>query len=560
MYQALYYNRETKLYHLRTDDKGWVEFKYRPLGYVKNPNGDVETIDGVKVSPTLQYNYKDPDVYESDVDRLTRVLVDAFYEEDNIPTYHNLVYIDIENEIAGTLTQDSVREASTKITAISLYDNNTKEYYCYILDGTKTMESSENESKYIVPCSSEKELLLKFINKWEEIDPTIICGYNSEFFDIPYLYSRMSKILGSHHAVRLSPLKKVDEGDFMGVKYTKIAGVNHLDYMLLFKKYITAQEPSYKLGDIGTKYVNLGKIEYNGSLDRLYREDINKFIEYNIRDVEILVALEEKFKFIELTIIICHLCHTVYEQIYMSTALNEGAILTYLKRKNIVSPNKPTTYNPELKELKEEYAGGYLLDPVPGLYSVLIDEDLVSLYPTIIRTLNLGIETYIGHITNRSDKNDCWWGLSDLKEMDGSSILNIESKNGKISSLTVKKLIELIEHNNLTIAASGAMFRTDVKSVVSEILEDWFNKRVEYKNLMKKSYKSGDKAKGDFYNRYQQAFKIKLNDVYGCYAINSWRYSDGRKILSAAITLSGQRIIKESIREANNMMDKMMED
>ena len=331
--------------------------------------------------------------------------------------------------------------------------------------------------------------------------------------------------------------------------------------MLLFKKYNAKQEPSYKLGDIGEKYVGLAKIEYEGNLDRLFQEDINKFIEYNIRDVEILIELEKKFKFIELTIAICHLCHVPYEQIYLSTALNDGAILTYLKRQGIVSPNKPTTIRPALYDIKEEYAGGYLKDPVPGLYEWVIDLDFTSLYPSIIRSLNIGIETYIGRIVNR-DKYDNNWTLDDLKGMDHEQLITIErlkdDKTTTQSEIKVGQIIDYIEQGGMMIAASGAIFRTDKPSVVCEVLTDWFNKRVEYKNKMKAAYKAGDAVKGEFYNRRQHAYKIKLNDVYGCYAINGWRYTDGHKIISKAITLTGQRVTQESIKFVNQWMNEQL--
>ncbi len=240
------------------------------------------------------------------------------------------------------------------------------------------------------------------------------------------------------------------------------------------------------------------KIEYEGNLDRLFTEDINKFIEYNIRDVEILIELEKRFKFIELTIAICHLCHVPYEQIYLSTALNDGAILTYLKRQGIVSPNKPTTTRPALYDIKEEYAGGYLKDPVPGLYEWVIDLDFTSLYPSIIRSLNIGIETYVGRIVN-NDKYDNQWTLGDLKRMNPEQLITIErlkdDKTTNQSQATVGQIIKFIEDGDILVAASGAMFRTDRSSVVCEVLTDWFNKRVEYKNLMKKAYKSGDAPK-----------------------------------------------------------------
>jgi DNA polymerase elongation subunit (family B) len=239
--------------------------------------------------------------------------------------------------------------------------------------------------------------------------------------------------------------------------------------------------------------------------------------------------------------------------------LNEGAILTYLKRKNIISPNKPTTYNPALKEIHEEYAGGFLLEPKPGLYRWLIDDDYSSLYPSIIRSLNLGIETYVGRIVDRVDKEDCWWGLEDLKSKDPDMLLLLENKKNKTTKIKVSKLIEIIETENLTISASGALFQTNKKSVVCEILEDWFNKRKIYKKKMKEAYLGGDKEKGNFYNSRQHSFKILLNSVYGCYAINGWRYTDGRKILSSAITLTGQRMIKETIKEANRLMGELLE-
>jgi DNA polymerase elongation subunit (family B) len=563
MYQAIYYNRDTKTYHLRDDKKGWLEFPYRATCYVANETGEYETLDGVRVSPTKQYAWKDPNAYESDVDKFTRVLVDAYYEQDDTPEYQNVVYIDIECEIAGALTQDSVRNPAGKLTAIALYDNTTKTYYCYILDEAKLMTSSKSEGKFVIPCNSEKDLMSQFLNKWEELDPTIITGWNSEFFDIPYLYHRIKNVLGEEQACRLSPLKRVDDTEFLGVKTTEIAGVNHLDYMLLFKKYITAQEPSYALGNIGEKYVDLGKIEYLGSLDKLFKDDIETFINYNIRDVEIIVALEDKLKFIDLTVIISHLCHVPYEQIYMSTALNEGAILTYLKRKNIVSPNKPTTYNPNLKNIKEEYAGGYLKDPVPGLYEWVIDLDFTSLYPSIIRSLNMGIETLVGRIVNR-DKYDNQWSLKELKTLNPTTEVTIErvnpNKSISRSGITVGKIIELIEQENWIISAPGVIFRKDKSSIVCNILTDWFNKRVEYKDLMKKAFKvDKDPIMGDFYNRRQHAYKIKLNDVYGVFAINGWRYTDGHKFISKAITLTGQRLIQDSIKYVNKWMNKQME-
>ena len=613
MYQAIFLDRQTYTYYLRDDKEGWSSFKYTPIRYVIDNNGQLATLDGKRANPVTKYDWKDKSLYESDVNNYTSVLINKYLDSDEPAEWQNIVYLDIECEIAGALTPELIKNAPTKITSISVYDNTTKKYYCLILDEENKLKTLNGDEKAVVPFTSEEELLSAFLNLWEQLDPTIVSGWNSEYFDIPFLYFRIEKILGSSEALRLSPIGKVKFAYSMSDAPVEIGGINHLDYMLLYKKYVAKQEPSYKLGDIGTKYVNLGKIEYEGNLDRLFRDDIDTFIEYNLRDVEILVKLEDKFKFIELTVNICHLCHVPYDNIYLSTVLNDGAILTYLKRKGIVSPNQPTTINPSLRpnvfetddEVKsktgtgrkwtgyiksvkgngfvdvfvyetqqvsqhhisnivknEEYAGGYLKDPIPGLYEWVIDLDFTSLYPSIIRSLNIGIETYIGRIVNKN-KYDNNWTLGDLLKMDYNEQVEIErlleDRTVIVKKITVGEIIKFIVENNIIIAASGAMFRTDKSSVVCEVLSDWFDKRVEYKNLMKEAYNvKKDPVLGEFYNKRQHAFKIKLNDVYGCYAINGWRYTDGHKIISKAITLTGQRVTQESIKFVNKWLNDLL--
>jgi DNA polymerase elongation subunit (family B) len=563
MFQSIYYNRSTKTCHLRDDKQGWVEFEYYPTFYKVDPNGKYQTLDGRRANPTKKYDANDNDLLEKDIPIETNILVDCFKDYDDAPQWHNIVFLDIECEIAGALTPENIKRAGTKITSIALYDKQTKVYYCFVLDESKSLQSIETDDKKIISCFTEKELLHAFLNKWEEIDPTIISGWNSEYFDMPFLYYRIENQLGKDQANRLSPLKIVHTGEYFDKKKQQttptlnIRGINHLDYMLLHQKFIMKQEPSYKLNDIGLKYVKLGKVEYEGSLSKLFKEDINKFIEYNIRDVEILVALDDKLQFIDLTVNICHLCHTPYENIFYSTALNEGAILTYLRRKDIVSPNKPTTLHPELKEMEEEYAGGYLKDPIPGLYEWVIDLDFTSLYPSIIRSLNIGVETLVGNVLLR-DKYDNKWALGDIEQLNEDKQIIIENKKRQQTKILAGNLKNLINKNKFKVSAAGGLFKTDIGSVSAEVLTDWFAKRKEYKNLMKKAGKANDKELYSFYDKRQHAYKIKLNDLYGCYAVNSWRYTDGYKVISKSITLTGQRLTQESIKFVNNWINKKL--
>jgi DNA polymerase elongation subunit (family B) len=307
--------------------------------------------------------------------------------------------------------------------------------------------------------------------------------------------------------------------------------------------------------------------------------------------------------------LISHLCHTPYESIYYNTALNEGAILTYLKRKGIVAPNKPTTTNNSIRELelgdhvihqrgtptiegivysiekdaiiiktfankyiqrypktirkKDSYAGGYLLDPIPGLYSDVSDLDFTSLYPSIIKSLNLGVETLMGRIVTK-DNYEQYNSLEQLKQRDPLEKIHIQKLNKysyqlKDATIPIGSLIKLIEDNEWTISASGAFFRTDIKSIACEVLEDWFDKREHYRALKKKAGKAEDWVNYKLYDLYQMAFKILQNALYGTYAINSWRFTDGFKICSAAITNSGQRLVKASIDGINDMIDEYLE-
>jgi DNA polymerase elongation subunit (family B) len=568
MYQSIYYDRKSYTYYLRDDQTGWSQFQYQPT-YWKRVDEWKENAQPVLTGgwavPTKKYDKEDTDLLEKDIDKCLVVLRELYYKQDDVvPEWHNIVYLDIEIEMGGALTPEYIKSAPMPITSIALIDMTTKTKICFIVDKSKEIQEHNQDGKLIIPCGSEKELIKRFLDKWEELDPTIVVGWNSAYFDIPYLYFRFQQVV-KDEVTRLSPIGKVDYRDFNGEHQITIGGVNHLDYMLLHKKYIMKEESSYKLGDIGLKYVNLGKVEYEGNLNTLFKNDLNKFIDYNLRDVEIIEQLEGKLKFIELTIMISHICNIPYESVYWNTVMNEGAILKHLKREGIISPNKPTTHNLSLKAANETYAGGYLLEPIPGLYFDVIDLDFTSLYPSIIKSLNLGIESLIGRI--KVDWNATYeqnHSLEKLKERDPEEEITIEKLDKityrlKSAKIKIKTLVNLIEKNDYTIAASGAIFDTNEQSVCSTILQGWFDKREHYRALKKKAGKEEDWANYKLYDLFQHAFKILQNAMYGTYAKNGWRYTDGHLICSAAITNSGQRLTQESIIYVNDTINKELD-
>ena len=354
----------------------------------------------------------------------------------------------------------------------------------------------------------------------------------------------------------MSPIKKVTSSltrhnnNNRGKNFQEIdlKGISSLDYMRMHKKYSWADEPSWKLDAIGEKYAGINKIEYEGNLDTLFKNDIEKFIQYNFMDVKILVELDKKLEYLSLTKNLAHKGKHRYHEIYANTVTQDGAISAYLLGNKIVPPNKDPHINYE-----DSYAGGYLFCPKAGIYNYVFDEDLVSLYPCIIMSLNIGKETLMGYIVDADSRNSRL-GLNDLRQMDPNKSLIIKNQKNKRAELTIHQLIQFLKDNKWTISANGTMYSTDRQSVLSTILSKWFNERVYYKEEMKKAYKAKDNELGAKFYMKQYTMKILLNSLYGATALASFRY--GNRILSASITLTGQRIIQESALCANRNMNK----
>ncbi|MAK36795.1 MAG: hypothetical protein CMC15_11575, partial [Flavobacteriaceae bacterium] len=201
--------------------------------------------------------------------------------------------------------------------AISAADREEYDLYKKAMAGVYVLGEGQNNIKDEVDIrfySTESELLKEFLRYWIKVQPTCITGWNTNGFDIPYLYNRLSKVLGEEFANALSPIQIVKYNP--NKKMYRIAGISSLDYMDLYRKFTYTQQSSYRLDHIGTIEVGLGKVEYEGTLDDLYRDDIDKFIEYNLNDVEIVKALDQKFKLLDLARAVSHLGRIPYEEVY----------------------------------------------------------------------------------------------------------------------------------------------------------------------------------------------------------------------------------------------------
>ena len=539
------------------DDIGYDEVIWYNASYIEDDEGTFNGINGEKLKKTTKWDKYTPNLHFHDMKPHQKYLVERYGTADEPSKTHKELFFDIECEIGGALTEEYIESAPMPITSIAWWDKQEDWWAILILDKKGELNHTKAKNKEIIPCKTEKELLGKFLEKFREIDPDIIVGYNSDFFDIPYLYHRMCNVLGQDWANHLSPINKVNakknnQWFFKRNQFVDIIGVESLDYMRLHKKYSWKDEPSWKLDAIGEKYAGVNKIEYEGNLDQLFETDIHKFIQYNFRDVEILKLLDEKLQYIELTKNIAHKGKHNYSEVYSNSVTQDGAISAYLLSQGIIPPARHV--NPKAKK---GYAGGYLFCPKAGLYKYMFDEDLTSLYPSIIMSLNIGRETFVGRIIDADDRNNRL-GLNDLKSRDPEEELYVKNSKDKSTRVNVGRIIDMIEQNNFSISANGSIFSTEKESTLSIVLNKWFNERVIYKNKMKQAFKSGDKEKGAHYHLMQYTMKILLNSLYGATALPGFRYGLPESILSEAITLSGHRIIQESALCANKHMNKVI--
>jgi len=554
--------------HLWEEDKGHQVIPYENIAYQECNEEDHTNIglNGEHLRYTNNWyfsknpNYSDKNtsgLHFHDMKVHQKFLVERYGINDVPSTGHREVFFDIECEIGGALTEDYIESAPMPITSIAWWDKTPDTWHILILDKKNQLKHTKAKNKEIIPCSTESQLLAKFIELIRDIDPDILIGYNSDYFDIPYLYYRMCNTIGKEFADHLSPLGKVESKKFSKFfykrnQYVDIIGVESLDYIRLHKKYSWKDEPSWKLDAIGEKYVGMNKIEYEGNLDQLFETDIHKFIQYNFVDVEILQKLDEKLQYIALTKNLSHKGKHNYSEVYSNSVTQDGAISAYLLSQNIIPP--PKEPNPQKKD---GYAGGYLFCPKAGLYKYMFDEDLTSLYPSIIMSINIGKETFVGRIIDADDRNNRL-GLNDLKVKDPKDLLLVENGKRRQTNVEAGELVKIIESQNLAVAANGSMFRTDKEAVLSTILKKWFEERVLYKGRMKKAYQLGNKEVGEYNYLMQYTMKILLNSLYGATALPSFRYGMNQSILSEAITLSGHRIIQESALCANRHINKVM--
>jgi DNA polymerase elongation subunit (family B) len=269
MYQNIAYHKKTNTMHVWDDDLGHQTFKFAPYGYLPDQSGDYISLNGTKLTKTPGNHKDNPKAYESDLNEEVRTLIDLYYESDLVSKGHADFFFDIETakDADGYSTPEDAR---TEITSIAYYDKVGKDRRVLVLDTKNRLPNNiiEGDNYTVEVFDNEANLLIKFINYFSEIQPTVITGWNTDGYDIPYLINRIKKVLGPKSANKLSPAGIV-EWNKHRERY-KIFGVSSLDYIKLYKNFTYTELPNYRLDTVGKTELGKGKIEYDGDLDDLF--------------------------------------------------------------------------------------------------------------------------------------------------------------------------------------------------------------------------------------------------------------------------------------------------
>ena len=453
----------------------------------------------------------------------------------------NVTTIDIEVASDDGFPDPNV--ADKIITAITIKNNIDNTYYVWGL-GKYSVKDSLMKTHRVVynKFNTEAELLVHFISHWSQASnmPDVITGWNSRFFDIPYMVNRIHKLLGESYVKRLSPWGMIDRQEITKMGRTQVGydikGISQLDYLDLFQKfgYSYGPQESYKLDHIAHVVLGEKKLSYEeyGSLHSLYKHDFQKFIDYNIKDVELVDRIEDKLGLITLCMTIAYKGGVNYNDTFGTTNIWDTIIYRKLYENKIAVPfveDKTKTF----------YPGGFVKEPQVGMHNNIVSFDLNSLYPSIIMQYNMSPETIAdGEIT----------------EVDIESVLTKSQKP---------------DNKGKALAANGQYFNINKIGIIPEIIDEMYNERVDIKKEMLSAQQKlqgvDNEDKQELYrierdiaiaeNR-QMAIKILLNSLYGAIGNKYFRFFDQR--IAEAITLTGQLTIRWAEYSLNSYLNNVL--
>ena len=519
--------------------------KFQPTLYIKsNDESPLRALDGTPVSPVKfdsmseakQFMKRYEDIHEFKIygqDRWTfQFIADKWPNDIQFnPAHINVVNFDIE--VASDDGFPEPAEALHPIISIALKSSKSSIYHVWGLgdyDVEKCQIEMHGDLIQYKKFDSEEAMLASFLKYWSDNYPDVVTGWNSRYFDIPYLINRLYRI-GSEQAVkRLSPWNLVDAGMMEGTY--KIIGIEQADYLELFKKfgYSYGAQESYKLDHIGYTVLGEKKLSYeeHGSLHTLYKNDHQKFIDYNIKDVQLVQRIDDKMGLINLALTVAYKGGVNLTDTFGTTAIWDSIIYRELNKKNIIIP-------PNEKKHKIPYPGGYVKEPFVGSHDWVVSFDLNSLYPNLIVQYNMSPET----------------------------ITPAQAPNGVLGYLESDPIPRDFRKENIAIAANGSTYDKSKQGILPQIIIDYYAERSEVKKQMLSKEREYQKEKTFHLEKeinqlenQQMAIKILLNSLYGALGNKHFRYFDMR--MAEGITLSGQLSIMWAEKAMNKEMNRIL--
>ena len=545
---VLQYGNSILIREVRNGERTTRRVKYEPtlfdLFHGREETG-YKTLDGKSVMPHPFESIKDAKQWVSDRENQKEIIygntqypycwiADEYPNQINWDLDQMLMYtIDIEVECENGFPKPE--DAAEPMLSITIKNHQTK---LIVVWGIGEFITDRKDVTYI-QCESEVHLLQEFLAFWENNTPDIVTGWNTEFFDIPYLVNRIRNVFDEEEIKRLSPWGNVFSRDVYKMGRTHqtytLDGISALDYFDLYRKFTYVNQERYTLDHIA--FVELGERKDGNPYETFrewYTKDYQSFIEYNIQDVEIVDKLEDKMKLIELALTMAYDAKVNFTDVLGTVRYWDILIYNYLRERNIVIPQKSDN------KKVEKFEGAYVKDPQVGMHKWIMSFDLNSLYPHLIMQYNISPETLVnGHI---------------------------EPVKGMVDEILKGKINKDTEH---CMTPNGALFRKDKRGFLPELMEGMYNDRVKYKRRMldaQQEYENtGEKSLlKDIarYNNIQMAKKISLNSAYGAIGNNWFRYFD--LLVATAITTSGQlsiRWIEKSLNiYLNNILGTKNED
>jgi DNA polymerase elongation subunit (family B) len=438
--------------------------------------------------------------------------------------------LDIETTCEGGFPD--VNNPVEEIICLTVKNQSNKQILTW---GVGEFKSDRPDVTY-VQCENEKQLLFEFLKFWIKNHPDVITGWNTKFFDLPYLMNRIKMVADEETANRMSPWKIANEREIFvqGRRqiYYELYGTVMLDYLDLYKWFIPTRQESYKLDHIGE--VELGQNKNENPYDtfkEFYEKDFQKFIDYNIQDVELVDALEDKLGLIELALTVAYESKVNYDDIFSQVRVWDTLIANHLYEKKIAIP-------PREEHAKDtKYEGAYVKEPILGGHDWIVSFDINSLYPHIIIQYNVSPEKLIGNSPVRTSVND----MIDQ---------NVE--------------LGFLKDKGACVTPNGAMFKTDSQGFLPEMMETMYNERVIFKKRMLKAKEQYQRTKNPELvkeiarcHNIQWARKIALNSAYGAVGNQYFRYYDVRQ--AAGITTAGQFIIRVVEKNMNEYLNKILQ-